>query len=137
MKPVTYDKPRIVSTIILGIIVTAFVFLTIVCMQITMADVRAATENAANNANDGTAEGAAGAVVAGGAVALVMALGIVLIAALQIGMAVASGVCLIFTIKNRKSILKPIRIISYVMDGLFGAVILCAILKIIFIAVGI
>lgn len=45
--------------------------------------------------------------------------------------AIAAGICLIFSIKNRKSTLKAIRIINYVLDGGFAFIILASVTKII------
>ena len=49
---------------------------------------------------------------------------------------VAAGICLIFSIKNRKSTLKAIRIINYVLDGGFAFVILASVTKIILFFLG-
>ncbi len=51
--------------------------------------------------------------------------------AIFINSAIAAGVCLIFSIRNRKSYLKPIRIINYVLDGGFVFIIGASVIKII------
>ncbi len=55
----------------------------------------------------------------------------VLFFAIFINAAIAAGICLIFSIKNRKSTLKAIRIINYVLDGGFAFVIVASVIKII------
>lgn len=126
MKQITYDKPRIVSTIILGVILTLLTILALLFVGVTWADIDAAAKSASEGA-----ESPEGGVVAGIASAFALSLVIVLIIMVYIGVIIGCGICSIFTIKNRKSTLKPIRIISYVMDGIAGSVALLSIVKII------
>ena len=126
MKPVVYDKPRIVSTIILGILLLVVISVTLVCIPVTFEAVR----QAASEAAEGTEDPAGGA-VAGSAAAFALSIFVILAILAEGGVVVASGISLIFTIKNRKSTLKPIRIISYIMDGLFVAALITCLLKII------
>ena len=114
----TYDKKRITSTIILGIILTILIILTIIFLPTSLS---ALQEEASEQ------ESAAGSI----ALIFVGVIGLVLIFFFQIAINVVSGICLIFSIKNRQSTLKPIRIISYVMDALFFAVNITTLVKII------
>lgn len=134
MKEVIYDKKRITSTVILGIFLLISLFFTIIFLPITWAMVNEAVEASKQSNPDA---GAAGQVVGAGAIALVIGVGIVLVFAIEIALAINTPIFLLFSIKNRKSTLKPIRIISYVYDGLFGAMFICAVVKIILLACGI
>ena len=123
-----YDKPRIASTIVIGVFVSLVVILTIIILNFTWADVEAAVDSTAENSDS-----AAGAVVGGFAVALVMALGMALALIVAVANIIASSICLPFALKNRKSTLKAIRIISYVYDGVIALCLFLNILKIILI----
>ena len=126
MEPVNYDKPRIVSTVILGIFLVACLFLSITLIPVTWAAVKAATESAADSADSPE-----GAVVGGSVAAFALALGMVLVIIVYIGTFITSAICLPFAVKNRKSTLFPIRIISYIYDGLFAAVLILSVVKLI------
>lgn len=126
MKPVNYDKPRIASTIVLGVFLITSLILSILLIPVTWGAVKAAADAAKDNADS-----AEGAVVAGGVTAFALAIGMILVFLVYIGTLITSSICLPFAIKNRKSTLKPIRIISYVYDGLFGAVLVLSIVKLI------
>ena len=126
-----YDKPRIPSTVIIGIFMTIALFLTIIILPFSWADVKAAVDSTAENSDS-----AAGAVAGGFAVALVGALGIALVIIVSIGNIINTAICLPFAIKNRKSTLKPIRIISYVYDAIIGSCLLINIIKLITLIAG-
>ena len=121
-----FDKPRIPSTIIIGIFLAIGMFLALVFVGFTWKVVEEMVESAKNSSDE-----AAGQIAGAGAAALVGALGVVLIMIVYIGVTIAMSICLPFSIKNRKSTLKPVRIISYVFDGLIGATLLLSIIKII------
>ena len=110
-----YDKPRLMSTIILGILLIPSLAFSIILAPVTVHAL--------------TAEGGWAII---GAV-----FGLVLIIMLEIALTVVNALGLLFSVLNRKSTLKPVRIVSYVMDGLFGAMTLLAIIKIILLAVGV
>ena len=118
-----YDKPRITSTVLLGIFLTIFLIFVCSTISINWADV----QQEANQAAEQT-EGA-GAVAAAGAVALVLALGIIFLIGAYIVIFLLCIPCLIFSIKNRHSSLKPIRIISYVYDGVYIALMLAMLIR--------
>ena len=122
-KEITYDKPRIVSTVILGIVLVAALIFAILMAPFTWTSIQEA-ESSGSVAGDIT-------------VAFVLGIGIVFVIFLYILITIASGVSLIFTFKNRHSTLKPVRIINYVYDGLFIAIILLAIVKFIMFGVGV
>ncbi len=127
-----YDKPRIPSTVVISVFVTIALFLTILILPISWADVQAAVDNTAENS-----ENAAGAVVGGFAVALVMAIGMALVIIVSIANIITTGILLPFALNNRKSTLKPVRIMSYVLDGLVGAVLITNIVKLILVIAGV
>ena len=121
-----FDKPRIPSTIIIGVFLTIGMFLALMFVGFTWKVVDEMVESAKNSSDE-----AAGQIAGAGVAALVGALGIVLVMIVYFGVTIAMSICLPFSIKNRKSTLKPIRIISYVFDGLIGATLLLSIIKII------
>ena len=89
-----------------------------------------AIEESQNNSDN-----AAGAVAASFVIAIFLGLGVALAIVAYAVILLGAGLCLIFTIKNRKSTLLPIRIISFVYDGLAGAIVVLAIVKILLLAV--
>jgi len=121
-----FDKPRIPSTIIIGIFLAIGMFLALVFVGFTWKVVQEMVESAKNSSDE-----AAGQIAGAGAAALVGALGVALVMIVYISVTIAMSICLPFSIKNRKSTLKPVRIISYVFDGLIGATLLLSIIKII------
>ena len=121
----TYDKPRIVSTVIIGIVLLALLVLSIVFIPVTWGSIKVET--------DGSAEEA----VAAPFIVLAAGLGIVAIIVYYVLSIILSGLCFMFSFKNRCSIYKPIRIISYVYDGLFISLSLLAIIKIILYIAGV
>ena len=129
-----YDKKRIVSTVILFIFLAVGLFFAITFLPIGWKMINEAVESAKNSNQDSSATAQ---VIGGGAIALVAAIGIVLVFMVFIGILIVSPICLIFSIKNRKSTLKPVRIISYVQDGLFSSLIVISIVKIILLLCGI
>lgn len=126
MKPVVYDKPRIVSTVILGLFLAVCLVLGIILIPTSWAAVKEAADAAKDSAD--TPEGA---VVGGSVTAFALSLGMILVILVYIGITIVSLICLPFAVKNRKSTLYPIRIVSYVYDGLFVAVLLLSIVKLI------
>ena len=132
MKEITYDKRRITSTVIIGIIIAISLALTIALLPISWSAIKEAIEESKNSQDS-----AAGQAAEAGVLALVAAVGVVLVVLLEIGILIANGVCLPFAIKNRRSTLKAIRIISYIYDGLIGAMMLTATIKIILLFAGV
>ena len=127
-----YDKPRIPSTIIISIFLLLGMFFALLFVGTSWAAVKEAADAAAESQED-----AAGQVVGGAAVAFAGAIGMVLVIIVYFGVVIDMGIILPFAIKNRKSTLKPVRIISYVLDGLIGATLLLSIIKIILFFAGV
>ena len=131
-KVINYDKPRIASTSIIGIVISLTLIFTITLLPVSWSALQEAVEQSKSSQSD-----PAGQAASAGAMALVAAIGVVLVVLLEIGILIANGICLPFAIKNRRSTLKAIRIISYVYDGLIGAQMLCATVKIILFFAGV
>ena len=112
-----YDKPRLASTIVLGIFFLLIASMLIPFVFITLSSLDS-NENAAG--------------VIFGAILLIPMMFIVYI----IG-GVSSAICLGFSINNRKSTLKSVRIISFVMDGLFGSLFIIAVVRLILLFCGV
>ena len=108
-------------------------FFAFIVYPITWAAIKAAADNAADS-SDGSA---AGAIVGASAVAFLGAFAVVFVFIIEIGVIIANVILLPFAIKNRKSTLKPVRIISYVQDGLIAVALIGAILKIILMIAGV
>ncbi len=119
-----YDKPRIISTVILGIFIVAAMILCFSFYGVWWAGIKESAETASESQ-----ESAGGQVAAGLFTALAGAFVIVLVIAIEIASVIVSSICLPFAIKNRKSTLKPVRIISYVYDGLLVITLLAAVVK--------
>ena len=132
MKPDYYDKPRIVSTVILGIFILAALILCFSFYWVWWAGIKAS----ADAASEGQ-ESVGGQVAAGVFSVLAGALLIVFVGALEVGATIVSLICLPFAIMNRKSTLAPVRIISYVYDGLIAITIVASITKIILLIAGV
>ena len=122
-----YDKPRIASTIVISVFATIALVITLLTLPINWEMVKEAVDNTADNADN-----AAGAVAGGFVIALFGALAVVLTIALNIANVISMSICLPFSLKNRKSTLKPIRIISYVLDGVTGLILLANIVRVIY-----
>ncbi len=120
-KDIEFDKPRITSTIIIGI----FMVVTIILIGTLYPVSWKALTDAVN--------GESGAVF----IAFFGALAIVLVMGLIIVSAVVQIILLLFSIANKKSTIKGIRITSFVFDGLLSASIIAAVVKIILLACGI
>ena len=118
-KQKTYDKPRITSTIVISIFFLA-------TAAFTVPSLFAFSWKALNEA---TESGTAGDVF----VAFFAAFGIVLYLIYLGAVIVECAILLPFSISNRKSTLKPVRIVSYVLDGLIIAMFVISIIKIILI----
>ena len=125
-REITYDKPRITSTIIIGVFLTIAMFFAILFAPVTWSAVKAAADAAKDSSEE-----VAGQVAGSAAVAFVGAIGMVLVIIVYIGVLIDTAIILPFSIKNRKSTLKPVRIISYVLDGLIGATLLFTVVKLI------
>ena len=128
-----YDKPRIASTIILGIFLLVLIGITIPLLPVSWAQLNSAVESA-QNSNEGDP---AGQVVGGAAAAFVLSIALVLVIGVEIVIFLVNGLGFLFAFKNRMSTLKPIRIISYVYDGLFIALGLTALIKFILLLCGV
>ncbi len=128
MKPVTYDKKRITSTVILGIFLAISIFFTLLFIGLTWAQLNEAME-AAKEQSQG--EDVGGQIAVGGVLALTFGIVIAVAIVVYIALIINDSIFLIFSIKNRKSTLKAVRIISYVYDGLFATIIVISIIKLI------
>ena len=122
-KEITYDKPRIPSTIVIGIILLVALFFGITLSPITWTMVKEMESS--------------GSVTGDIVAAFVVALGVVLSIVVYAAITVAAGVCLIFALKNRHSTLKPVRIINYVYDGIIAALLILSIVKFIMFGIGV
>ena len=131
-KEIHYDKPRITSTVIIGIFLAIAMFFALLLVGVSWTAVKEAADAAKESGED-----AASQVAGGAAVAFVGAIGVVLVMIVYIGVVIDTAIILPFSIKNRKSTLKPIRIISYVFDGLIGATLVLSIIKIILFIAGV
>ena len=116
-----YDKPRITSTIIIGIFMTITIVIIGLLYPVSW---KAINEAGSGNVGDVF-------------VVFFAALGIVLIIFVLAFTLIPSILCLIFSIKNRHSTVKAVRIISYVYDGLISAAIVAAVLKAVLLLCGI
>ena len=129
---VTYDKPRIASTIIIGIILTISLIITISLLPITWGQISEAIKQ-----NSQSQESAAGQVTSAFALSLVAAMGLAVLIIVNFSLAISNGICLLFSIKNRKSIFLPVRIISYVYDVALAFVIVTSLVKAIMFIMGV
>lgn len=117
-----YDKPRITSTVILGLFLISSIISAVMLLPISWADLNKSVEEAQEG---------------GLVVALFLGIGIIAVAISMLFIAVIDGISLIFTIKNKNSTIPAVRIISYVMDGLFGLLILGFLIRAILLFCGI
>ena len=132
MKEIVRDKPRIASTVILGIFLSLCLFILIVFLPVGWQMVKEAADGAAASGDSPAASTRGGA-----ATACVGSVAVVLIMFCFFGVIFVSSICLPFAIRNYRSTLKPIRIISYVYDGLFGVTLIASIVKVILLFCGI
>lgn len=128
---VTYDKPRIASTIIIGVILTISLILTISFLPITWGQISEQIK-----ASSEAQESAAGQAASAFTLALVAAVGLVALIAINFILVIANSICLLFSIKNRKSTYKAVRIISYIYDAALAFVIITSLIKAIMFIVG-
>lgn len=119
-------KKRIVSTVILSI--TLSILLIFVLNNLTL-DLHKAFENMQSDALIEEYGDMSMLVVVIGGLGIIVAS--VVFLTLFTNATISAGICLIFSIRNRKSCLKSIRIINYVLDGGFAFVIAASITKII------
>ena len=129
------DKKRIVSTVIIGI----FAIISLICViYLFPINLRQTIDSFNNSVKDNnSAQEAVGAIVVAGASSIVLVLIILLAYALAIIPIINSSICVIFSIKNRKAYLKPIRIINYVYAGLFAFMFVFCLIKLILFATGV
>ena len=128
------NKKRIVSTVIIGIFLAISIYFVVILFTFNL------KENLQRLSDSATerADGQPGAVVAVGFAAGLAGATLIIMAYLfAIAPLINSSICIIFSIKNRKSCLKPVRIINYVYDGLLGFIIIFTIIKIILFATGV
>ena len=125
-------KPeRLTSTIVIGVLLSvALLFAILLATLNVSATIDAMGQQVSESASEssepvGTAIGGTIAVAFG-------ALGIILLAIMLVLIAfVPCAILLPFSIRNRVSSSKPIRVINYVYDGVIGAIMLFCILKVI------
>lgn len=124
-----YDKPRIASTVVIGIFLLVGIIFAVIFAPITWKAIQEAIDSSSSSSDP------AGQAAGGFVLAIFGGLAVVLVGIVYGAILISSGICLIFAIKNRFSTLKPVRIISYVYDGLAGLLILACIAKILMIFV--
>lgn len=124
-------KKRITSTVILSVVLALFLFL---CIAFLPFDVKAEIAKNSKAAQDSSSDPVEG-VVATGAIAFVLGIGMVFFIFMYGFIILNSAICLIFTVKNRKSSLKAIRIISYIEDGAFLFCLISSLVKMILILI--
>ena len=125
-------KKRIVSTVFLGLFLAGCIFLLVMFFPISWKAINEAVEQSKTDSGDVTGE-----IVAASAVAFAGALTIVFVFLLMGLVALISAICLPFSIRNRKSVLQPIRIISYIYIGLYSISLIMSITKIILLICGV
>ena len=125
-----YDKPRIASTVVISVLVTIALIFFLLTLKIDWSLIREAVDENTENS-----ENAAGAIAGGFVIALFGSLVVVFAIIINVANIINAGICLPFAIKNRRSTLKGVRIYSYVLDGITGAVLLANIIKLIYLFV--
>ena len=95
-----FDKPRITSTVIIGIFLVLAMFFAILFVGTSWAAVKEAADSAAESQDD-----AAGQVVGATAVAFAGAIGMVLVIIVYFAVLIDTAIILPFSIKIRKTIL--------------------------------
>lgn len=127
------DK-RIASTVVIGIFLAISIYFVIILFTFNLKE---SLQRLSDSATD-RADGQVGAVVAVGFAAGLAGAALIIMAYLfAIIPLINSLITIIFSIKNRKSCLKPVRIINYVYDGLLGFIIIFTIVKMILFATGV
>ncbi len=117
---------KLVSTIILLIILALSL---IVFFSIMAFDFKAVVEATSNSAKE-NAENAGERIAGGFAVALTSSIILVLMLGLAFILVIVDIICLIKAINNRKSSIKWIKIMSFVLDGSFGLILLLTVIRV-------
>ena len=127
------DK-RIPSTVVIGIFLAISIFCVILLFRINLKE---SLEQLNKSVNE-QAEGNEAAILPIAFVAGLAGAGMVIVAyGSAIIPLINSSITIIFSIKNRKSSSKPVKIINYVYDGLLGFIIIFTIIKMILFATGV
>ena len=116
-----YDKPRTTSTVIIGVFLLINIVLAIMLYPVWWSTIKISETDPA----------------AAPFIALFAGLGVVFVLLIFVAIAVVSLILFFFSLNNRKSTLKQIRITSIVFDSLLGALFVASVIKIILLAVGI
>lgn len=125
---------KIKSTIIIGIFLLFSILYVIILIPFNLKEAYSSYLESVQNNNDVEGE----MIIMVHVVASIVGLAIIIRAYLPAFLAlINSSISLIFSIKNRKSSLKSIRIVNYCYDVILGAIVIFAIVKIILFATGI
>ena len=117
---------RLPSTIVIGILLGVALLLLSIAYLINVQEV-IREQNANQDSTLGEGIG----------VALIVVVLIIAIFVTSISSFLIAGISLPFSIKNRKATITPIRVLSFVYDGVSGVIILFAILRIVLLYLGV
>ena len=129
-----YDtKSHLTSTIIIGVFLLIMLVLTLLILPLDLK----ALQNVSISAESGGGDSSSAGEQLGKAFALIFvvlmgALAIYLLNAFLIVFNIACGIMLPFTIKNRRSPIKAIRIVNYCYLGVEGFIIISSVIKVIY-----
>ena len=129
---IDHDKKRIASTVILGVVLVISLIFTFIFIGTSWADLKAIVDSSSSSQ-----ETASGQVASAFAVALAGSIWIIFIVGIYFAILISGLICLPFSIRNVKSTLLGIRIVSFIYDGLFAFTITASIVKIILFFLGI
>lgn len=125
---------HLTSTIVLGIFLTIIIVNFILFLRFG----RLAIASAANSSDYNPDEGNdVGNTIYYGFQILILSFGVVFFFGIYIVSIVLSVICLLVSISNRHHALKPVRIISFVYDGLFALCIIYSIIRIVLFIAGV
>ena len=117
---------RLPSTIVIGILLGVALLLLSIAYLINVQEV-IREQNANQDSTLGEGIG----------VALIVVMLIIVVFVTSISSFLIAGISLPFSIKNRKATITPIRVLSFVYDGVSGVIILFAILRIVLLYLGV
>ena len=117
---------RLPSTIVIGILLGVALLLLSIAYLINVQEV-IREQNANQDSTLGEGIG----------VALIVVMLVIVVFVTSISSFLIAGISLPFSIKNRKATITPIRVLSFVYDGVGGVIILFAILRIVLLYLGV
>ena len=117
---------RLPSTIVIGILLGVALLLLSIAYLINVQEV-IREQNANQDSTLGEGIG----------VALIVVMLIIVVFVTSISSFLIAGISLPFSIRNRKATITPIRVLSFVYDGVSGVIILFAILRIVLLYLGV